>query len=347
MISLLIADDEKVIRESLATCIDWKQMGINVVACCANGVDALDASIDHSPNIVLTDIKMPGLDGLELIRRIHAINEDTEFIILSGFREFDFAKQAIDLGVRQYLLKPISEEQIIQAVDDAIEYVAEKQKIRESMMQQTQLQRQLRRYYLQQLQYSLFLDHERFSETAAYYSEHFAAFDERFTLIRIRAISLEAACDLVPRLTSHINRDENNKITEFIYGQETLAAIVRNQAYHSAEEMQRLAGAAQLSLEPFDKLSTPALELRNALCCYSHIILIDSFGKISNLYSTSIAMDSVKNLPEDLVRLACDGQTDVWKRKLEQHLWNIRELHALRSSVAQIISGGAFEARDA
>ncbi|MDL2233934.1 response regulator [Ruminococcaceae bacterium OttesenSCG-928-L11] len=120
MTSLLIADDEKVIRESLAGCLDWESIGIQVVGCCANGLDALDAIIDESPDIVLTDIKMPGLSGLELVQKMQDIDRDIEFIILSGYREFDFAQKAIELGVRRYLLKPVSEEQVLEAVTDAM-----------------------------------------------------------------------------------------------------------------------------------------------------------------------------------------------------------------------------------
>ena len=114
MLNLLIADDEKVIRESLAECLDWAAMGIRVVACCANGLEALDAILDETPDIVMTDIKMPGLNGLDLIEKAQAIDRDIEFIILSGYREFDFAHKAIKLGVRRYLLKPVSEEQVLE-----------------------------------------------------------------------------------------------------------------------------------------------------------------------------------------------------------------------------------------
>ena len=119
MLNLLIADDEKVIRESLANCLDWEAIGIRVVGCCANGPEALDAVMDTPPDIVMTDIKMPGLSGLELIEKIQQIDRDIEFIILSGYREFDFAQQAIKLGVRRYLLKPASEEHILESVLDA------------------------------------------------------------------------------------------------------------------------------------------------------------------------------------------------------------------------------------
>lgn len=130
MLNLLIADDEKVIRESLARCLDWNAFGINVVGCHADGLEALDCIIDESPDIVMTDIKMPGISGLDLIGKMRAIDQDIEFIILSGYREFDFAKRAMELGVRRYLLKPVGVEQVKDAILDAMKCLEERRATR-------------------------------------------------------------------------------------------------------------------------------------------------------------------------------------------------------------------------
>lgn len=126
MLKLLIADDEKVIRESLAECIDWNSLGIKTSACCADGIEALEACLDEIPDIVLTDIKMPGLNGIELIQQIQMLSKHTEFIILSGFKEFEFAQKAMALGVRRYLLKPIEEAQLLDAILDAKQALSDK-----------------------------------------------------------------------------------------------------------------------------------------------------------------------------------------------------------------------------
>lgn len=121
MLKILIADDEKMIRDSISTLIDWKKLDVELIGTARNGIEAYNMILDKYPEIVLTDIKMPGLSGLELIRRIHDINQNTQFIILSGYGEFEFAKQAMEYGVRHYLLKPCTEEQIIHSVQDARE----------------------------------------------------------------------------------------------------------------------------------------------------------------------------------------------------------------------------------
>ena len=117
MYKLLIADDEKLIRESIVELIDWEALDIQITASCKNGMEALDAITDTAPDIVMTDIRMPGLDGLDLIEKIQNLDSHIQFIILTGYPEFDYARRAIKYGVREYLLKPISEEAIIEAVN--------------------------------------------------------------------------------------------------------------------------------------------------------------------------------------------------------------------------------------
>lgn len=146
MLRLLIADDEKVIRESLAKCLNWEKIGIQVVGCCADGLEALDCIIDESPDIVITDIKMPGLGGLDLITKMQNIDREIQFIILSGYREFDFAKKAMELGVRWYLLKPVSEEQLMNAVLDTIKSSVQRHSAKAVLEERNELQSKLRQY---------------------------------------------------------------------------------------------------------------------------------------------------------------------------------------------------------
>ncbi len=116
MLKLLIADDEKAIRETICSFIDWKSLDIDVIGTARDGIEAYNMILDQYPDIVLTDIRMPGLSGLDLIEKMHEINEDTQFIILSGYNEFEYAKTAMKYGVRHYLLKPCSEDQIINSI---------------------------------------------------------------------------------------------------------------------------------------------------------------------------------------------------------------------------------------
>lgn len=115
---LIVADDEKIIRESICEMIDWKSLDIEIAGCCKNGMEVLDSIIDEYPDIVMTDIVMPGLSGLEMIRRMQALDRNIQFIILSGYKEFDYAQEAMKLNIMHYLLKPINESEIVAAIEE-------------------------------------------------------------------------------------------------------------------------------------------------------------------------------------------------------------------------------------
>lgn len=120
MLKLIIADDERMIRESISSLIDWNSLGIELIGTCSDGIEAYNMILDECPDIVLTDIRMPGISGLELVERISQTDMDTQFIILSGFGEFEYAKQAMKYRVHHYLVKPCNEEQIIESMQDVI-----------------------------------------------------------------------------------------------------------------------------------------------------------------------------------------------------------------------------------
>lgn len=120
MLRLLIADDEKIIRETMCSIIDWKSLDIEIVGVCKNGLEAYDAILDEYPDIVLTDIRMPKLSGLELIQKITQNHDNIQFIILSGYHDFSYAREAMKYGIKHYILKPCSEQEIIEAVKDSI-----------------------------------------------------------------------------------------------------------------------------------------------------------------------------------------------------------------------------------
>ena len=135
MLKLIIADDERIIRETISHLIDWKTYGIELAGLCRDGIEAYDMILDESPDIVLTDIKMPGLSGLELIERVNRTNQDIVFILLSGYGEFSYAREAMKYGVRHYLLKPCNEEQIISSIRQASEECYHKRAFRQMQEQ--------------------------------------------------------------------------------------------------------------------------------------------------------------------------------------------------------------------
>ena len=110
---VILVDDEKAVVESISRTVDWESEGFALAAACLNGCQALDAIRKHQPDIVITDIKMPVMDGIELIKKTREFDRQVTFIILSGYGEFELAKRAMKEGVREFLLKPCSEGEII------------------------------------------------------------------------------------------------------------------------------------------------------------------------------------------------------------------------------------------
>lgn len=120
MYKILLADDERIILDGMAGIIEWDALGASLIGKAQNGNEAYDKILDKQPHIVITDIKMPGMDGLELIKKVSAESPSVQFIVLSGFGEFEYAKEAMKYGVKHYLLKPCNEQQIISSLEEII-----------------------------------------------------------------------------------------------------------------------------------------------------------------------------------------------------------------------------------
>ena len=130
MLKLLIVDDEYNIREGLARAVDWASAGVEVAGAAGSGAEALELFDRLAPDIVITDIFMEEMNGLELIEAISQRERNTKFILISGYDEFAYARRAIDLKVYRYLLKPILPEDILAVVKPLVEEIAEEQEIR-------------------------------------------------------------------------------------------------------------------------------------------------------------------------------------------------------------------------
>ena len=123
VLNVLIADDEIFIREGLKYIIDWRALGFDICGEAQDGMDALEKMASLHPNLVLLDIQMPLLSGIELIQKARENGYEGEFIILSGFSDFQYAQAAIRYGVSCYLTKPIDETLLTQAVLSAKEKI--------------------------------------------------------------------------------------------------------------------------------------------------------------------------------------------------------------------------------
>lgn len=125
METLFIADDEKNIRDGLKCILDWEELGFTVCGEAANGEDALSGILQNSLSLVLLDIRMPKLTGIDIIRIAREQGYTGRFIILSGYSDFSYAQAAIRYGVEYYLTKPIDEDELLEAINKIKESLAQ------------------------------------------------------------------------------------------------------------------------------------------------------------------------------------------------------------------------------
>lgn len=114
LFTAMIIDDEKTVREGIRELIDWEAAGFRLGTSGKDGRDGLVNILRENPELVLIDIKMPGLNGLEVIKEAKSQGFKGHFLILTGFSEFEYAKSAISMGVDGYLLKPIDEDELLE-----------------------------------------------------------------------------------------------------------------------------------------------------------------------------------------------------------------------------------------
>ncbi len=114
MYKILVADDEDIIRQGIKYLCDYEALGYTIIGEAASGDQAYERIIKLNPDVVLMDIKMPGMTGLEVIEKLNEAEFSGKFIIISSFTDFTYAQQAIRLGVQNYITKPIDEDELVE-----------------------------------------------------------------------------------------------------------------------------------------------------------------------------------------------------------------------------------------
>lgn len=116
MYSLIIVDDEQDVREAIVGTMDWASLGYYVAAEAENGLEALDLVERLNPDVLITDIKMPYMNGLDLVRAVRETKPAVKIVMLTGFSEFEYAKSAIKYNIIEYMLKPISAQSLTETL---------------------------------------------------------------------------------------------------------------------------------------------------------------------------------------------------------------------------------------
>ncbi len=116
MLKVMIVDDEFYFREALKISLPWSELGFDICGEAKNGQDALEKVEELKPDIIIVDINMPIMDGLEFVQNSREKGVNSKIIILTGHSEFNYARQAVQLGVHNYILKPVNEEELAQSL---------------------------------------------------------------------------------------------------------------------------------------------------------------------------------------------------------------------------------------
>lgn len=153
MIKIFLAEDEAVVRRGIRDNVDWAGNGFEFVGEAADGEYAYPLILKTEPDILITDVRMPFMDGLELSRLVRKTLPRTKIVILSGYNEFDYAKEAIKLGISDYLLKPITPASLLEAL----------KKVADAIHEEREKSRLLERYFVSYEKYTEFLDKTDYS----------------------------------------------------------------------------------------------------------------------------------------------------------------------------------------
>lgn len=153
MIKVFLVEDETIIRQGIKHNIDWNSNGFELVGEAGDGEYAYPMILKHQPDILLTDVKMPFMDGLELSRAVKKVLPKTKIIVISGYNEFDYAKEAIKIGISDYLLKPVTSASLMEAL----------KKVADQILEEQENSRLLERYFINYEKYMEFPDQTDYS----------------------------------------------------------------------------------------------------------------------------------------------------------------------------------------
>ena len=131
LLKILIVDDEVLERTALTKIINRSSMDVIVIGEAPNGRKAIEVAMEHRPNIIFMDIKMPGIDGVQAVKAIKKIDPGIRFIMVSAFNTFEYAKEVMQQGVKEYILKPSRKQDILAALERVSSEILEESKQRE------------------------------------------------------------------------------------------------------------------------------------------------------------------------------------------------------------------------
>lgn len=131
MYKVVFADDEPLVRNKVSAMVDWNSAGFSLVACCTNGYELMEQMEKDMPDLVILDINMPFINGIEAARQIRHSYPHVKIVFLTSYADFDYAQQAVELNAMKYIIKPASAQELLKVLNEAREALdSEKKRVR-------------------------------------------------------------------------------------------------------------------------------------------------------------------------------------------------------------------------
>lgn len=240
MLRMIIVDDKEIVLEGLQRLIDWQKYGVQIIGTCTNGMDAYDMILGEYPDIVFTDIKMPSMDGLELIQRSQEIDKNIKFVILSGYAEFDFAKKAMECGVRHYLLKPYNEEQIIEVVKSITNEIAIQKEKDDFMLSKKLMSEEYEQSFTRQLFVDLITTEKSAEDTIDLYKQMFGNVEQEYYLCAFSPVKESHLDYIIDSYTAVMDCKTTSEKPYFIYFPNLLVTFLTKKQAESIENKKHI-----------------------------------------------------------------------------------------------------------
>lgn len=308
MLKVLIVDDEEIIRKSLNAMIPWSELGCTVVAISRNGVEAYQQVSDYYPDIVITDMMMPVMDGLELIEKVRLLDSDAEFIVLSGYGEFELAQKAMRFGVKHYLLKPTKKADLVAILKSVVNEIHEKEIRRKE--EYLKLVREFGFYFQKGILLEL-LNNPASSQPVL---------DRNMNILGLQGV--ENACLLglgtdasryrstVIEMYNYCKVRKTELLMAPVLGNDVIYCILHIENISMADTFRQHAASEDYSVSVFllDSIATIFSELMRCIGGCKEIQIFDVTGRSEYLFNDNGFVRNIQSLGTDIARSAKDGR---------------------------------------
>ncbi|WP_337102204.1 response regulator transcription factor [Paenibacillus sp. YIM B09110] len=311
MLKAVLFDDEFIVLKGLIKLINWAECGVELVATAKDGLSALEAFRTHRPDIVITDIRMPGMDGLELIETIRSEAPETMCIVFSGYNEFEYVKKAIHLGVIDYLEKPITLEKIKDGIRKAVARIQEHSEM-------SALKHESKQQLLVQSTLGLI---QRGSEAIKGWAEHFGPDASEVKGVTVLALSEEHV---------QLASGSGYRIIRIRNGSEFLAAVFHfDQAFAGwTDIMENIADATVGSGNTYETLDLAPNSYKEALRALRYGKYLEGKGwiRFSELGVSESVDPHLSEIEEEVLFDMRIGDKDALMAKLDNYLAEFRRM---------------------